>query len=290
MKKLVAAAGVVLLSLGLSSCASHCGGDSPRGYLLEQMNEAVAWPRIHAAEGLLSAGAETNAVAKTFRAELAKPAPDVPWRVGCLRVISQSGSAGERLAARRELGAIAVDPDNQGVTHAVETLMKLGAELTPEEREVIAGYAKADDLRSDYAIALLAGNGDAGARAELLRRLEAGNPTAAYSYYYLGGLSPQEIAKLREFVADPARPAAQRADVLRALAAQGGYNDAEHAEMVKMLAAGDSAALRSLFFTAGDFHRREDLGMLQRYFADKSLPLSTRITAAAALLRIEANR
>ena len=290
MKRLMLAMFSLGCALVLSSCSLFSDPPSAEElWLVEQMQKAEGWPRIHAAEALIAADVSRELVAETFRAELEKEPTDVPWLVGCLRVLYQStDKPEEKQQAREKIGAIASDAASAGATHAVETLLKLRVDLTNSEREAIRGYVQDKELRGDYAVALLAADGDADLRKEVLTRLGADNTIAAYAYYYFGGLMPEELSALWGYFADEKRPAALRAEVFRALAAYTRYNRALHSQLLQMFAAGDQGALRTLLFIAGDFHYVGDTRMLQNYWHNKSLPLSTRITAAAALLQIKA--
>ena len=335
MKRMICAVSALVCALVLSSCSLfETPPSEEQVWLVEQMQKAEGWPRIHAAEALLAADLERELVVETFRAELEKPVTDVPWRVGCLRVVYRgTDEPEEKQKVREEIGAIASDAASPGTTHAVETLLRLRVDLTAAEKEAIKAYVavkapadaekvadkapadgekvaakdaadtekaadkapadaekeKVNDLRRDYAVALLAAEGDVELRKEMLARLNADNVVAAYGYYFFGGLTPEELAALWNYFSDTKRPAARRADVFRTLAAFSRYNRALHSQLLQMFAAGDPDALHSLLGTAGDFHYVGDTRILQNYWHTKSLPLSTRIAAAAALLQIKAN-
>jgi HEAT repeat protein len=279
---------------------------------LERRGEVTS---IHAAEDLIELG-QSEAARVAFEPQVEESRQ--PYRILVWRVLARCAKGVERRAKFVEkIRSALLDPASGDRVHAMEALVKLGADISDAERPLVTRKAEGSDPDAPFAAWWLAEGGDEKAGQRLVTMLSSDDPVirarAADALGHLGIKTPEirdalTAALGRESSSSPARPLIIVAlggpavrDLLsdpsplaryRAATSLARIGDVHDVELLKRLlrdadmdvrAAAAFATLRiEQRMSSGDGHQADiDIGSRRELFVDRYL--IDRITGAASL-------
>jgi len=260
--------------------------------LRETMREQQSWVRIHAAEALLWHG-HAEEVAAAFAEEVETSEP--PYRIGVWRVMAQAvPTPKQRDEYIDRIRQALRDPAGTDRVHASETLAKLRATLTAEDRQAADELAASSDLTiAVFPLWLLHQAGVETARDRLFEIMRADDPVArqraAFVIRHLKGpLSEAERSTLLDVLA--AEPDDSRAKVYLLGTAwlttpPGTERDALSDTLRHVITAGTTGDRYALTTVIGEAGTMADEPVLRELLTDDDADV--RQAAAHALLRID---
>lgn len=266
-----------------------------RALLHRIVAEDQTFVKIHAAEGLISAG-EAEAVRKIFLAE--RPANEAsPYRVGVWRVLASTApSAAEREQWIGKVEQLFLDPAAPNRVQALETLCKLGHRVSGRSLDAVrvlaAGKDPADAVMALWSLQLA---GEPGVLSRIAGALASGDPKVRLrAGYALRWLHPTDPAVLRALAraADAEQDGTISSPFILSAAVAADANPGR--------AAAWQGKLRQLLENGSADARFEACQGLMASFTPSDLPRlrallddpqsDTRIGAACGILHLEAHR
>ena len=260
--------------------------------LRETMHQQQGWVRIHAAESLLWHGHATE-VAAAFAEEVETSEP--PYRIGVWRVMAQAAPTPQQrdqcLDRIRQALRDTTGPDR---VHAAESLAKLRAPLTAEDRQAAEELAASPDpATAVYPLWLLYQSGDRAIRGRFFEIVRADAPIArlraAYVIRHLEGtLSESEHSTLLEAIAVEPDESPATAYLLGTawLATPPGTERGVLSDTLRhLITAGTPGDRYAMATVIGEAGTQEDESALRALLVDEDADV--RQAASNALLRID---
>ena len=260
--------------------------EKARAELFTLMRTTEAWTQIHAAEELCHAGILSNEITEIYEKAYAASEPRTPYRIGCIRVLYRNCPE-KRNALREELLSNAFDPKSAAAGHAVETIGKLGLQLSPAELAQLKPYIGQKNPLDEYGIMAFVLAGDAEGVAEWKKRLEAGNSFAAALGTYVDELPEYCHDVLETAWRLPGTSEAFQMASFQSYLRNCDITNADHAELWKRVETCSDGIRRFYLQAVGDIGDENDAKRLMKYLKDKDPEIC--IAAAGSVIRI-ANR
>ena len=260
--------------------------EKARAELFTLMRTTEAWTQIHAAEELCHAGILSNETTEIYEKAYAASEPRTPYRIGCIRVLYRNCPE-KRNALREELLSNAFDPESPAAIHAVETIGKLGLQLSPAELEHLKPYIGKGNPLDEYGIMAFVLAGDREGVAEWQRRLEARNQYAASLGTYVDELPEYCHEALETAWRLPGGSEAFQMAAFQSYLRNCDITNADHAELWRRVETCSDGIRRFYIQAVGDIGDENDGKRLMKYLEDKDPEI--RIATAGSIIRI-ANR